>query len=106
PNAWPSTSPNPESTRPVMFPGNAPVRSSCDPPRPLPRYDASTRTSGSIWFDRYSTVVVAIVERLRDRGIDVRQRDTAGRLVDRIDAHGPQRAVCRIDDQPPQPIFG
>ena len=88
------------------------------PPSPLPRYDVSSRTSGSRWLLRNSTLVsafssswprarevVASLERVRDGRVDVGQRTAAGRLFDRVDARPPERRVGRIHDQPPQTIL-
>ena len=45
---FPSASPKLRLRVPVTVPGKPPVRRNCVPPRPLPRYEVSSRTSGSL----------------------------------------------------------
>ena len=49
--------------------------------------------------------VVAPAQRVRHGRVHVRQRTAARRLIDRVEAHPPERRVGGIHDQPPQPIL-
>ena len=88
------------------------------PPRPLPRYDASSRTSGRLWLDEELHVrarvfqivtgareIVPIGQRPGDGRVHVGRRARRRGLVDRIEPHPPERGVVRIHDQPAQRVL-